>query len=137
MNKARTIEAEARAVEEGHRAFILPGGAVKVVSDSKPGKWFRVTFHTLGRASRDGHRLPIVFRCEPVGPGAFNDDHGRCVGEAGTLPCKHAGLAARRLERARLAAFDADAGWVSLIDAEIEAQRELEQSDPFAGLPGC
>lgn len=125
----RTIAAEARAVEEGHRAF-LTGSAIRVTSDTQPG------LHWLVKATAsaaDGS--PIAFRCEADRwPGTMG--HKPMTGEAGTLPCKHAGVAVRRLEREGLARFDAVAGWVITAEAaEIVAARYAQPADPFKGLP--
>ncbi len=117
---ARNLAAEVRAVEEGHRAR-LDGASVVVTSDTVHGKQFRV-----GAASVPGG--PIQFVCTPEGAGAFRSDHGRCTAAPGTTGCKHAALAARRLEREGLAALDAGV-WVSTATATVSAP-----ADPFAGL---
>jgi hypothetical protein len=129
----RTLAAEARAVEEGHRAFVdrdERGPFIRVVSDTVSGKWYRVVAHAVA-----GH--PIVFECEPRGTRAFEDDHKRAGAEPGGLPCKHAGLAVRRLEREGLAVFRGGV-WVATTWAEVRATvRRLPSApaDPFEGFP--
>lgn len=126
----RTIEAEARAVEEGHRAILEPGGAVRVVSDTHPGKAFLVEFWQDG-PNAEGSL--IVFRCRPwSGPLLFADDHHDTCGKPGRLPCKHAALAARRLEREGLARFGPD-GWV--LAAPVPTVEPEPMVDPLKGLP--
>lgn len=95
----RNIAHEATAVEEGHRAYLAhdaQGWYVRIVSDTIHGKAWKV------RALTSGPGCPIVFDC--VADGTQRAGH-RHISKVGTLPCKHAGLAARRLERAGLAAF--------------------------------
>lgn len=118
----RNIAAEKRAVEEGHRAFVQPGGWVKVVSDTYDGKWYVVTYVDSGNGIR--------FSCRPDGRMAFRDDHLETNAEPGVVPCKHAAVAARRLEREGLARFDPIGIWRSTV------LRELPPSDdPLEGLP--
>lgn len=87
----RNLAAEVRAVEEGHRAVELDVNTFRVVSDTRPGKHYVVTVGGW----RDGD---AVFRCTPRGDGAYGDDH-RDTTTVGVVPCKHAAVAARRLER--------------------------------------
>lgn len=129
---ARTVAAEARAVEEGHHAILEPGGAIRVVSDTEPGKHYRVEFWQ----GPDGSS--IVFRCRPApGQGPGYRDHGDIVGAAGRLPCKHAALAARRLEREGLARFDPVDGWVLTgpVPRVGHVTATRLPADPMAGLP--
>lgn len=126
----RALDAEARAVEEGHRAFVQDDGSVRVVSDRHEGKAYRVTMRALSVGE------PIRFTCDPAGSRAFEDDHLHLTGEPGLAPCKHAALAARRLEREGLAAW-VGGGWVV---TELAAARTAERlrpsqpADPFEGL---
>lgn len=130
--ESRNLRAEARAVEEGHHALVQPDGSVKVVSDTVRGKWYRVEAIDTG--------LGVMFRCEPQGERAFEDDHLRATSAPGVTPCKHAALAARRLEREGLAKL-VDGLWFStgpahrhtFVDAVCVECRQPE--DPFAGLP--
>ena len=92
---AYTLACETRAVEEGHRAYHTPTGALTVVSDSRPGVTWTVTFH----AGTDG---TVRFAC--------TCPSGRYRGHRHDVPCKHAALAGRRLERERLA-VRTPAGW--------------------------
>lgn len=98
---SRSIRAEARAVEEGHKTRIVEGGAVQVVSDSRPGLHYRVEFIGVGDLVRFVCDHPIVLE--------LSDQP--CVGGDGLLGCKHAALAARRLEREGIAYFDDDGWW--------------------------
>jgi hypothetical protein len=128
----RTLAAELRAVAEGHRAFLdrdHRGPFVKVVSDTVRGKWYRVTAH----AAAD---QPIVFECEPRGTRAYEDDHLHATAQPGHLPCKHCGVAARRLERQGMAEY-VDGAWVATLAADTAAtvRRLPEPADPFAGFP--
>lgn len=124
------IAAESRAVEDGHHALVMPGGWVKVVSDTHHGKWYEVVF--LGHI--DGL---ILFVCRPHGPNAYRDDHLYAASALpGRLPCKHAALAARRLEREGLAVYDAHGRWqvTELALSLLPAPRRLPD-DPLEGLP--
>lgn len=129
----RNVAAEARAVEEGHHARVQDDGSVKVTSDTHGdlGKWYRVEYV----AHMDGL---ISFSCRPGGPMAYRDDHLAASSMPGSVPCKHAALAARRLEREGLARYDdngrwsVDASMLEAIRAKIEAQMP---EDPFEGLP--
>lgn len=128
----RNLAAEVRAVEEGHRALLngripvaLPASFCNVVSDTKPGKRYQVR----ASASPAG---PIIFTCEPQGRHAYEDDHLGLTGEPGIVCCKHAAVAARRLEREGLARLDATTGcWVDTRGAE-----PVDPTDPtiFEGL---
>jgi hypothetical protein len=54
----------------------------------------------------------VSFSCRPDGTRAYADDHMATAG-AGVTPCKHAALAARRLEREGLAHLDDRGFWIS------------------------
>ncbi len=116
----RNLAAEVRAVEEGHRAR-LDGASIVVTSDTHHGKQFRVS-----AGSVPGQ--PISFTCTPEGVDAYRNDHGRCTAAPGVCGCKHAALAARRLEREGLAELVAGV-WVSTATATVAVP-----ADPFAGL---
>jgi hypothetical protein len=87
------LAAEVRAVESGHNARVLPDGSILVKSDSEPG-----SHRVWVRGVRDGTVL--------IG----------CTCRSGThrahlpVPCKHAALAGRRLERESLARWH-DGSW--------------------------
>lgn len=129
----RNVAAEARAVKEGHRARVQDGGWVKVTSDTHGdlGKWFRVEFV----AHIDGL---ISFTCRPDGPMAYKDDHLAASSVPGAVPCKHAALAARRLEREGLANYDDFGRWsvdstlLDWIRSKVEARTP---SDLLDGIP--
>jgi hypothetical protein len=87
------LAAEIRAVEEGHNARVLPDGSILVKSDSRAGS-YRVSIRGVASGV-------LWFGCT-------------CrSGEYRTslpIPCKHAALAARRLEREGLARWE-DGTW--------------------------
>lgn len=129
----RNLAAEVRGVEEGHHAFLITSldltdeghrarCALKVKSDTKPGKWYGVNASALPGG-------PVAFSCEPFGDHAYEDDHLHLEGELGIVPCKHAAVAARRLERARLVELDPITGtW-------LDARPTLAPTtDVFAGF---
>jgi hypothetical protein len=90
---AYALAAELRAIEGGHRTRALPDGSLLVKSDSQPGS-YRVRVEGVEAGL-------IVFGCTcPSGDYRANLP----------VPCKHAALAARRLEREGLARW-ADGGW--------------------------
>ncbi|HEX8863482.1 MAG TPA: hypothetical protein VGC06_31170 [Actinomycetes bacterium] len=87
------LAAEARAVEGGHNARVLPDGSVLVKSDSQPGS-YRVWI----RGVRDGI---LRFGCT-----CRSGFHRASF----PVPCKHAALAGRRLEREGFARWH-DGAW--------------------------
>jgi hypothetical protein len=93
LHRRYGLAAEIRAVEEGHNARVLPDGSILVKAESHPGS-YRVTI----RGVDDG---VLRFGCT-------------CrAGEYRTalpVPCKHAALAGRRLEREGLARWE-DGSW--------------------------
>lgn len=119
-----TLAAEARAVEEGHRALLTGEKrngmtVIKVVSDTNPGRWYNVTgTHDLtGKA---------VFECYANDPD-FKHGNGKAV------PCKHAAVAARRLEREGFLKWNDGAWWVT---DKVARHVVVQPDDPFTGLPG-
>jgi SWIM zinc finger len=92
-HRAYGLAAEVRAVEEGHNARVLPDGSVLVKAESAPGS-YRVTV----RAVDDG-----ILR---LGCTCRSGEYRRAL----PVPCKHAALAARRLEREGIARWD-DGRW--------------------------
>jgi hypothetical protein len=87
------LAAEVRAVEEGHNARVLPDGSILVKAESHPGS-YRVSIRGV-----DGGVLRFGCTCRS--------------GEYRTslpVPCKHAAVAARRLEREGLARWE-DGTW--------------------------
>lgn len=125
----RNVEAEARAVEEGHHAFVMPGGWVKVVSDSIEGKWYEVLFV--------GHIDDLIsFTCRPHGRRCYQEDHlYASSGRPGELPCKHAALAARKLEREGLARLDRFGRWIATARARALRPAPQLPDNPLEGLP--
>jgi hypothetical protein len=89
------LAAEMRAVESGHNARVLPDGTILVKSDSQPGS-YRVWI----RAVRDG---TVFFGCT-----CRSGTHRESL----PVPCKHAALAGRRLEREGLARWHDGAWWI-------------------------
>src|SRR5688572_5534808 len=90
------LRCEIRAVEEGHRAFAQEGGSIRVVSDSRPGVSYGVTFHATASTV-------IHFHCDC--PSGEHRPHLN-------VPCKHAALAGRRLEREKIAVWKDGLWWV-------------------------
>jgi hypothetical protein len=101
------LAAEIRAIEEGHNARVLPDGSILVKAESQPG-----SYRVLLRGVADG---VLWFRCS-------------CrSGEYRTslpVPCKHAALAARRLEREGLARWE-DGSWRLRERAQVRGARLL------------
>lgn len=127
----RNVAAEARAVEDGHRARVQDGGWVKVTSDTYDGKWYRVEFV----AHLDGL---ISFSCRPEGRGAYADDHLAASASPGSVPCKHCALAARRLERERMATYDGHGRWSVTPTTLDRIRRRVQDATPanlLEGLP--
>ena len=126
---SRTIAAEVRAVDEGHHCFVQPDGSGRIVSETIPGKHYRVE----AAATRTG---AIVFTCTPQGERAFVDDHMVAISETpGACRCKHASLYARRLEREALARFDAERGWVANTERVLALTTPASvPADPFDGI---
>jgi hypothetical protein len=101
------LAAEIRAVEEGHNARVLPDGSVLVKAESQPGS-YRVAIRGI-----DGGVLWFGCSCRS--------------GEYRTtlpVPCKHAALAARRLEREGLARWE-DGTWRLRERAQVRGARLL------------
>lgn len=113
------FNAEVRAVEEGHHAFVQPGGSCEVKSDSHPD--LRYTIRFFGRSSG-----MIWFTC--TCPSGQNRNHL-------PVPCKHSALVARRLVREKLAVLREGLWWVSEHAASLIPPTNLPE-DPFAGVPG-
>jgi hypothetical protein len=101
------LAAEIRAVEEGHNARVLADGSVLVKAESNPGS-YRVTI----RGIDDG---VLRFGCS-CRSGEYRS--------ALPVPCKHAALAARRLEREGLARWD-DGTWRLRERAQVRGARLL------------
>jgi hypothetical protein len=101
------LAAEIRAVEEGHNARVMPDGSILVKAESQPGS-YRVSI----RGIDDG---VLRFGCS-CRSGAYRTSL--------PVPCKHAALAARRLEREGLARW-ADGGWRLRERAQVRGARLL------------
>jgi hypothetical protein len=101
------LAAEIRAVEEGHNARVRPDGSILVKAESHPGS-YRVAIRGV-----DGGVLRFGCSCRS--------------GEYRTslpVPCKHAAVAARRLEREGLARWD-DGLWRLRERAQVRGARLL------------
>jgi hypothetical protein len=101
------LAAEVRAVRDGHNARVLPDGSVLVKADSQPGSyrvWIRGT---------DGSTLLFGCTCRS---GMYR------LGLP--VPCKHAALAGRRLEREGFARWR-DGAWQLRERAKVRAVRLL------------
>jgi len=92
-HRAYGLAAEVRAVEEGHNARVLPDGSILVKAESHPGS-YRVSIRGIDQGV-------LRFGCT-CRSGEYRT--------ALPVPCKHAALAARRLEREGLAGWD-DGRW--------------------------
>ena len=101
------LAAEIRAVEEGHTARVLPDGSILVKAESHPGS-YRVSI----RGIDDG---VLRFGCT-CRSGEYRSSL--------PVPCKHAAVAARRLEREGLARWD-DGRWRLRERAQVRGARLL------------
>jgi hypothetical protein len=101
------LAAEIRAVEEGHNARVVPDGSILVKAESHPGS-YRVVIRRID----DG---VLWFGCS-CRSGAYRTSL--------PVPCKHAALAARRLEREGLARWH-DGGWHLRDRAQVRGARLL------------
>lgn len=101
------LAAEIRAVEEGHNARVLPDGSILVKAESHPGS-YRVAI----RGIADG---VLRFGCT-----CRSGEHRSAL----PVPCKHAAVAARRLEREGLARWD-DGSWRLRDRAQVRGARLL------------
>lgn len=137
----RTVAAEARFVEEGHRTYLRRdhrGYYVRIVSETlgHTGKAWRV------RTEAAGPGLPIVFTCEPDGD--TRDGHPEHSSLRGITDCKHMAGAARRLERNGLAELlppgrygdlvTVHSRWVATPKACPEPAPAPDGDDPFAAF---
>jgi hypothetical protein len=101
------LAAEIRAVEQGHNARVLPDGSILVKAESNPG-----SYHVRIRGINDDI---LWFACS-----CRSGEHRTSL----PVPCKHAALAARRLEREGLARWD-DGTWRLRERAQIRGVRLL------------
>ena len=101
------LAAEIRAVEEGHNARVLSDGSILVKAESHPGS-YRVSI----RGIDDG---VLRFGCT-CRSGEYRSSL--------PVPCKHAAVAARRLEREGLARWD-DGSWRLREQAQVRGARLL------------
>jgi hypothetical protein len=123
----RNLAAEVRAVTEGHRAtFDDRTRTARIVSDTTPGLHWSVD---VAPAAPGG---PLVFRCAPIEEPAPELGHPLRWSRPGRLPCKHAALLARRLERLGLARVDGRGLWVATDRPLLVAVPS--DADPFAGF---
>ena len=93
LHAAYGLAAEVRAVESGHNARVLPDGSILVKSDSEP-----ASHRVWVRGVREGTVL--------IGCTCRSGTHRAYL----PVPCKHAALAGRRLERESLARWH-DGSW--------------------------
>lgn len=91
------IRAEVRAVEEGHKSWKVAEDTYEVVSDSTPGLRHRVT----RQGEAPGAWIIMTCTC-PAGQHAT----ARREGASRMVPCKHAALVGRRLEREGVAVWN-------------------------------
>lgn len=92
----RTIDAEVRAVEEGHHARLGGGGKRFLVkSDTKLDTTYRVGVQLVAGV--------VVFECDHISYWAPGEPPQRTF-----VPCKHGALCARRLEREGMLRWDGE-----------------------------
>jgi hypothetical protein len=101
------LAAEIRAVEEGHNARVLPDGSVLVKAESQPGSYRVVLRGIIGGVLR--------FGCS-----CRSGEYRASL----PVPCKHAAVAARRLEREGLARWE-DGSWRLRERAQVRGARLL------------
>jgi hypothetical protein len=106
-HRAYALAAEIRAVEEGHNARVRPDGSVLVKADSHPGS-YRVAIRGVAGGV-------VWFACS-CRSGQYRTTL--------PVPCKHATLAARRLEREGLARWE-DGTWRLRERAQVRGARLL------------
>ena len=99
--------AEIRAVEQGHNARVMPDGSILGKAESRPG-----SYRVASRGIDDG---VLRFGCN-CRSGEYRSSL--------PVPCKHAALAARRLEREGLARWD-DGRWRLRERAQVRGARLL------------
>src|SRR5919201_6989719 len=112
------LAAEVRAVESGHNARVLPDGSILVKSDSEPG-----SHRVWVRGVRDG---TVLFGCT-----CRSGTHRSFL----PVPCKHAALAGRRLERESLARWHAGS-WRLHERSQVRGLR-LQLARSAGQLPGA
>lgn len=110
---------------EGHRDYFtgeminhLPVG--RVISDSHPGRWFKV----IGFPEITGE---VRFEC-------YANDDFRHASSGKLVPCKHAALHARRLERMKYLVWNDGRFWIADEHAP-KIDPACLPDDVFAGLP--
>lgn len=127
----RTIEAEARAIEEGHRAVLdLQNGGLVIVSDELDDVAYRVG--AVGYSCGT-----VTFDCQPIDRRTrlpITATHGHLGGAPGCTACKHAALAARRLEREGFVVWTDDGWQIAPEYRQLLADRD-RVADPFATFP--
>jgi hypothetical protein len=101
------LAAEIRAVEEGHNARVLPDGSILVKAESRDG-----SYQVFLRGVTEG---VLRFSCS-CRSGAYRTSL--------PIPCKHAALAGRRLEREGLARWE-DGTWRLRDRAQVLGARLL------------
>jgi hypothetical protein len=111
------LAAEVRAVESGHNARVLPDGSLLVRSDTLPG-----SHRVWVRGVRDGTVL--------LGCTCRSGTHRASL----PVPCKHAALAGRRLERESLARWH-DGTWQLPERAQVRGLR-LQLARSVGHRPG-
>lgn len=112
------FDAEQRAVEEGRRAFFVTYNgkpAIKVVSDTSDRKYY-VTAYADARGV-------AIFECYSDDPNFKHASSGK------PIPCKHAALAARRLEREGIVMWYDGLWWVKpeFLPSANNASIDLDQ----------
>lgn len=121
-DRAYALRAEIRAIEEGHKCWADTHGpdTYEVVSHEQPDVRYRLrtTHHFPGSVIRVSCTCPSgVHRAEVP------------------IPCKHAALVARRLERAGEAEWR-DGWWWDTRTEDYDETIDGHPDDPFEGLTG-
>lgn len=115
--EVRTLDAEVRAVERGNHARLAGDGTTLLVaSESEPGVNRHVRVQAVGSV--------VTFTCScPYGSW-----------QPKFVPCVHASVAARRLEREGLLRWESGR-WVPGEKVKVPLTVVADNDDPFEGLP--
>lgn len=146
---ASGLRAEIRAVEQGHRALLVSGvqqgrkrSAHAVREKLHDLSWDRIDYSVVSNCRHQLRHTVKAF----LDDGLYRAARFQCSCEAGThrvwapIPCKHAALVARRLEREGLLVWDRGLWWRP---EALEQKREHDAAtahlnehpdDPFEGL---
>jgi hypothetical protein len=116
----RTLDAEVRAVEEGHHARLTGDGRRFSVKSDVADWTYHVRIVAVGGT--------VVFECDHVR--RFDAD---AQPERTFVPCKHGALCARRLARQGILRWESGR-WLPTAQA-LAGAGSSQSGDPFDGLP--